>query len=286
MKYYVYGHYTNDNKLFYIGVGTILNFKSKKHSSIYSRAYHFSNRTRFWNNIRNKYGVNVKILSHFNTKEESLKEERKLIEKFGRKCMNEGMLCNLSIGGKIGPVGRIFKMSEKQKIRLSEIKSTELYIYNSEGIYLISIKKIKNAAKYCGVTYNAIHSCLQTKNYSNGYFIFKEFKGTELGYTVDDLNFKSTLCKTIISEDLKGNILEHKSITDCSKFLNCSRESVRDALKRKGTCKKHKIYLKGESAAKPLSNLLYGEGSETMEKSSTPMPQVETANTINEIVKI
>ena len=269
MKYYVYGHYTNDNKLFYIGVGTILNFKSKKHSQIYSRAYHFSNRTQYWKNISNKYGVNVRILSHFNTKEESLQEEKRLIERFGRKCMNEGILCNLSTGGEIGPTGRIFKMSEEQKNKLSEVKSMELHIYNSQGIYLLSVKKIETAAKYCGVTYNAIHSCMKTKNYSNGYFIFKEFKGDSLGYTVDDLNFKSTLSKKVISEDLEGNKIEHESIRDCAKFLNCSRESVRDALKRKGTCKKHKIYLKGESAAKPLSDLSYEEGSETIPKGST-----------------
>lgn len=281
MKYYVYGHYTNDNKLFYIGVGTILNFKSKKHSQIYSRAYHFSNRTKYWKNISNKYGVNVKILSHFNTKEESLQEEKRLIEKFGRKCMNEGILCNLSIGGEIGPTGRIFKMSEEQKKKLSDIKSMTLYVYNSQGIFLLEMKTIEATAKYCGVTYNAIHSCLQTKNYSNGYFIFKEFKGKSLGYTVNNLNFKSTLSKKIISENLEGLKTEHESITDCAKFLNCSRESVRDALKRKGTCKKHKIYLKGESATKPLSDLSYEEGSETMEKSSTPKSQVETANTIN-----
>lgn len=39
-KYYVYGHYTNEDKLFYVGVGTILNLKSKTHTQRYSRAYH------------------------------------------------------------------------------------------------------------------------------------------------------------------------------------------------------------------------------------------------------
>lgn len=280
-KYYVYGHYTDNGQLFYIGVGTILNFKTSKHSQIYARAYHFSNRTKFWKNIANKHGVNVKILSHFNTKEESLQEEKRLIEKFGRKCMNGGILCNISTGGEIGPTGRIFKMSEEQKKKLSDIKSMTLYIYNSQGIFLTEMKTIKATAKYCGVTYNAIHSCLQTKNYSNGYFIFKEYKGKKLNYTKEDLNFKSTLSKKVISEDLEGNIVEHESISDCARYLKCSRESVRGALKRKGTCRKHKIYLKGQSAAKPLSDLSYEEGSETMEKSSTPKSQVETANTIN-----
>ena len=263
MKYYVYGHYTNDNKLFYIGVGTILNFKSKKHSQIYSRAYHFSNRTQYWKNISNKYGVNVKILSHFDTKEESLQEEKILIEKYGRKCMNEGILCNLSTGGEVGPTGRIFKMSEEQKKKLSDIKSMTLYIYDSQGIFLLEMKTIEATAKYCGVTYNAIHSCLQTKNYSNGYFIFKEFKGKKLNYTVDNLNFKSTLSKKVILEDLEGNKTEYESIADCARYLDVERSSIRQAIKRFTICKKHKIYLKGESAAKPLSDLSYEEGSET-----------------------
>jgi len=252
-QFYVYGHYTNNDKIFYIGVGTILNFKSKKHSQIYSRAYHFSNRTNYWKNISNKYGVNVKILSEFYTKEESLQEEKRLIEHFGRKCMNNGILCNLSSGGEIGPIGRIFKMSEKQKRKISEIKSMELHIYNSQGIYLISVKKIETAAKYCGVTYNAIHSCLQTKNYSNGYFIFKNFKGEKLTYTVDNLNFKSILSKKVITEDFYGNVKEHESITDCAKYLHTDKCNIRKALKNLRSCKKHKIYLKGESAAKTLS---------------------------------
>ena len=154
-------------------------------------------------------------------------------------------------------------MSEEQKKKLSDIKSMELHIYNNQGMYLISVKKIETAARYCGVTYNAIHSCLQTKNYSNGYFIFKEFKGEKLGYTVDSLNFKSTLSKKVISEDLFGNKIEHESIADCAKYLNTERSNIRSAIKKFGTCKKHKIYLKGESAAKPLSEKSYEEGSET-----------------------
>ena len=45
--------------------------------------------------------------------------------------------------------------------------------------------------------------------------------------------------------------------------MNTERSNVRSAIKKFGTCKKHKIYLKGESAAKPLSDLSYEEGSET-----------------------
>lgn len=240
-KYYVYGHYTKDTGvLFYIGVGTVLS-KSNKEKSKYSRAYHFRNRNKFWNNVVNKHGVEVKILFHCDTKETSLKEEAKLVEQYGRRCMNQGILVNISSGGEVGPIGRTFVMSEEQKKKLSEIKSTELHIYNSQGIYLISVKSIETAAKYCGVTYNAIHSCLQTKNYSNNYFIFKDFQGERLSYTVEDLDFKSTLSKKLVTYSLSGERVEHNSIADCASFLKTDRKNLKKAIKDNRLCKGHKV---------------------------------------------
>lgn len=244
-KFYVYGHYTNNDQLFYIGVGTKIYPTAKKHSQIYSRAFHFSNRTKYWKNISNKHGVNVKILSEFASKEESLVEEEKLIKQFGRRCMNEGYLCNLSSGGEIGPTGRPFIMSEEHKKKISEAKALILYIYNSSGNFLLEMKTIEATALYCGVTYNAIHSCMQTKNYSNGYFIFKEYKGLKLDYTVKDLDFKSPLSKKVISEDMEGICKEHDSMSACARYLRSDRKSVVGAIERSGKCKKHKIYLKG-----------------------------------------
>ena len=240
-KYYVYGHYTQDTGvLFYIGVGTILS-KSDKEKSKYSRAYHFRNRNKFWNSVVKKHGIEIKILSSWDTKEESLKEESKLVEQYGRRCMNQGILVNISSGGEVGPIGSTFIMSEEQKKKLSEIKSIELHIYNSQGIYLISVKSIETAAKYCGVTYNAIHSCLQTKNYSNNYFIFKDFQGERLPYTVEDLNFKSTLSVKLVTYSLSGNRLEHNSIADCASYLKTDRKNLKKAIKDKRLCKGHKV---------------------------------------------
>lgn len=240
-KYYVYGHYTKDtNILFYIGVGTILS-KSDKEKSKYSRAYHFKNRNIFWNNVVNKHGVIVKIISRWETKEDSLKEESKLVEQYGRRCINKGILVNISSGGEVGPIGRTFVMSENQKKLLSDLKSIELFIYNSQGIFLLAVKKIETAAKYCGVTYNAIHSCMKTKNYSNGYFIFKEFKGNQLPYTVEDVNFKSPLSTRMISISLSGERVEHDSIMDCAIYLKTDRKNLKKAIKANRLCKKHKV---------------------------------------------
>jgi hypothetical protein len=240
-KYYVYGHYTPDTDvLFYIGVGTILN-KSQKETQRYSRAYHFSNRNKYWNNVKQKHGVVVKILSHFSSKEDSLKEEAFLVEKFGRRIMNQGTLVNISSGGEVGPVGRIVVISENQRRIISERKAIILYVYNSLGEYIKPIKTIKETAKFCGVTYNAIHSCMKTKNYSNGYFIFKEYKGEKLGYTVENLNFKSTLSIRLSTTDAAGNRLEHDSIQDCATYLKTDRSNLKKAIREKRLCKKHKV---------------------------------------------
>lgn len=240
-KYYVYGHYTQSTGiLFYIGVGTVLN-KSNTVRTKYSRAYHFTNRNKFWNNVVLKHGIEVRIISTWKTKEESLKEEAILVEKYGRRCMNQGVLVNISSGGEVGPIGRTFIMSEEQKKKLSDKKSLSLYIYNSLGSYLLEMKTIYATALYCGVTYNAIHSCMQTKNYSNGYFIFKTFQGNQLPYTVNDLDFKSTLSTKVVSYSLSDERIEHESIADCANYLKTDRKNLKRAIRDKRLCKKHEV---------------------------------------------
>lgn len=234
--YYTYAHYTQDtDTLFYIGVGTILNTKTQKEKSRYSRAYHTTGRNKYWKNVVNKHGFRVEILQHFDTKEESLFEEKNLISKYGKR-INKGLLVNMSDGGEIGPIGRPNPMSEEQKRKLSEIKSLTLYVYNATtGSFLVEIKTIKKTAEFCGVTYNAVHSCLQTKNYTNGFFVFKDYKGELLSYTVKDLDFSSTLSKQV---EIYTEEVSHifPSIAECARFLKRERASVRQALKKNSKC--------------------------------------------------
>lgn len=89
-QFYVYGHTRPDtNELFYIGVG----FKG--------RAYSKSGRNRYWHAIVNKNNGHFKVsIIHENiTKEQACKIEVILIKLYGRKCFNEGFLCNISTGG-------------------------------------------------------------------------------------------------------------------------------------------------------------------------------------------
>lgn len=94
-KYYVYGHYTLDGRLFYIGKGTR------------KRAWEISDRNPHWHNVKNKYGICIKILLSSLTEEEALIKERELIAEIG--------LDNLT---NIRPGGEGFTSEESKKLQL------------------------------------------------------------------------------------------------------------------------------------------------------------------------
>jgi len=94
MLYYIYRHRRKDTgEIFYVGVG------STKKSSVYKRAYEKFGRNRFWNNIINKADYVVEIVYQTSIKKEALELETFMIEEYGRKCYNEGILVNISSGG-------------------------------------------------------------------------------------------------------------------------------------------------------------------------------------------
>ena len=85
----VYQHRRNDtNEIFYIGIG------KNKH-----RAGKKTNRNSHWHRIVNKYGFTKEILITNLTWEEAIKEEVRLIKKYGRKDLNKGSLVNQTNGG-------------------------------------------------------------------------------------------------------------------------------------------------------------------------------------------
>ena len=96
MLYYIYRHRRKDTgEIFYVGVG------STKKSSVYKRAYEKFGRNRFWNNSINKADYVVEIAYQTSIKKEALELETFMIEEYGRKCYNEGILVNISSGGEV-----------------------------------------------------------------------------------------------------------------------------------------------------------------------------------------
>lgn len=96
----------NNNEVFYIGIG-----------EDEGRAYKSNGRTKYWNNIVNKYGYIIEILITNISYDEAKIIEIGLIEYYGRRDLGTGILVNLTEGGD-GSVG--FKHSEETKSLLSK----------------------------------------------------------------------------------------------------------------------------------------------------------------------
>lgn len=93
----------NDNSIFYIGIGNE------------KRPYDKRMRSKFWNNIVNKYGYIVEIVYQNLSWEKACELEKKLIQKYGRRDKNTGCLCNMTDGGD-GAFGTIVSKETREKL--------------------------------------------------------------------------------------------------------------------------------------------------------------------------
>jgi group I intron endonuclease len=96
------------SEVFYVGIGNSQRpyRKGKK-------------RNQFWNNIVNKYGYEITILSDSLTWEQACELEIYLIKYYGRRDLGTGTLVNLTDGGG-GPNG--YKHSKETKAKMSRVK--------------------------------------------------------------------------------------------------------------------------------------------------------------------
>lgn len=223
--YYVYKHIRLDkNEPFYIGVGTVQVPSAKTDKSFYSRAYTKKNRSRYWTNIVNKTDYKVEIIYKSNSYEEVLKKEKEFIKLYGRLDKNEGSLVNLTDGGE-GTLNRTFKMSDKQKEKLSNIKSMMIYAYNLDGSFRCHFKNIKEAKTSLGVAHNAICSALVSKtNCTKNTILFREYKGDNLGYTLDINKPHPNSTPILLYNDIES--LLFNNITSAAKYLNIDRKKL------------------------------------------------------------
>jgi group I intron endonuclease len=113
----VYLHRRMDtNEVFYVGIGMY-----KK------RAYDKNKRNRLWKNVVNKCkDYEVEILHENITYQECKLIEIDLIDKYGRKDLGTGTLCNLTDGGD-GTVGWI--VSDETRRKISEGKTGEKHYF-------------------------------------------------------------------------------------------------------------------------------------------------------------
>jgi len=120
--YVLYKHIRKDNDaIFYIGIGTEF------------RATQKSSRSKWWNNIVNKCGYRVEVMSKNLSWARACDLEILTIAFYGRKDLGQGYLCNMTNGGE-GRPGSITSEATKAKISASLKGNTNIKgIKQSEG---------------------------------------------------------------------------------------------------------------------------------------------------------
>jgi len=122
----VYLHRRVDtNQPFYVGIG-----KTTK------RAYSKYGRNIFWNKITNVTDYVVEILHEDILWKEACEIEVNLIKKFGRKDLNQGILCNMTDGGD----GNV---NWTPKLRIEQSKRMKNQIPHNKGILMSQEQKDK-----------------------------------------------------------------------------------------------------------------------------------------------
>ena len=103
-KILIYRHRRLDtHEVFYIGIGSVKRSKSKHRSS-------------FWKNVVNKHGYYIEIVKNNLSWEEACELEQLLIQEYGRRDLQTGILVNLTDGGEGAP-GTIVSEETKLKLR-------------------------------------------------------------------------------------------------------------------------------------------------------------------------
>lgn len=125
----VYRHIKPCGEVFYIGIGV-----SKK------RAYSKYGRNKHWNNVVNKYGYEVQILTNNIDYEFAKEVERNLISYYGRKDLKFGNLVNMTDGGE-GYANMNDDEKLKRKIRLTDYnKNTKDYSFTQNEDYKLNMR--------------------------------------------------------------------------------------------------------------------------------------------------
>jgi hypothetical protein len=176
---YVYRHRRLDNnQVFYVGISKIINYK---------RAYSKNNRNIYWKRIVDKTNYNVEILAENLSWKEACELEQLLIQQYGRKDNNTGILCNMTDGGdginnkiwtkesrkksSISSTGK--KMSKEAKEKMSKFwrnsknsNRSHIILDTQTGVFYNSLKE---ASQYYRFSYSCLVAMIlgQNPNKSN-----------------------------------------------------------------------------------------------------------------------
>ena len=165
-----------------------------------------NSRKRSWViSLKNKgYIPIIKLLKVCNTREEALKLESELINKYYIKkrlvnCLDEG------------------KFTSRGVKSAKSLKSKKVYVYNYEGIFLQEYNSVKETSEQLNITYSTIKKCLRGE--------YKYAKQYQFSYTKQDMPNLSSYSKDNWNEvellDTQSNIVvKYPKMTKLIEELN------------------------------------------------------------------
>lgn len=164
MRHYLYRHLL-DGRVFYIGVGT----KPASYNTPrveYNRAYQFSNRNRYWNNLvkDRRSDVVVEIMRESDDRQEILDAEIFFINLYPD-------LTNLTDGGDSG-----FTQSKEILAKKAYNQSKEIHQYSLEGDYICSYKGYLEPSLKYRVSRSSIGNALTLKRPTCAGFQWRFYK--------------------------------------------------------------------------------------------------------------
>ena len=221
MKYIIYLTTNLVNKKIYIGVHKTENpYKFDGYLGngvkVNDRSTYRFNHTPFESAV-NKYGPSNfirKTLKVFDTLEEALEEEKKLVnEEF----IKRKDTYNITLGGGIPP-----------------IKCKVIYQYDLEGNFIKEWDSITEASIFYKCSSSCIGKSIFDRTPSIGY-LWSENKFDKLDIETFKIDQNKTKCYLY---DINGEFVnEFNSLTECAKFINSSCNSVSNAVKGKFSIK-------------------------------------------------
>lgn len=148
MKYYLYRHIRSDkNEVFYIGISKKKD-DARSYREEYKRAFDFSQRGKYWKNIKNKTDVLVEIIYECDSEWEIKAKEIEFIKFYGRKDKRTGTLVNTTDGGdgRLNPSEESIINNGKNLSIYHELAKKKVYQYTLEGEFVREWNSITEAA--------------------------------------------------------------------------------------------------------------------------------------------
>lgn len=152
-KFYVYAHYDDSGKVFYVGKG-------------HGKRSHSLRRSLYWKRYATKHGLHVKIWAENLTEEQAFTMEKDWIKVYGRRDLGTGCLVNLTDGGE-GGRGKI--ISAKTRALVSKANKGSIAISNSSKAYWadpehrkMRIEKLRKGHNESGYNHGKPVFCPQT----------------------------------------------------------------------------------------------------------------------------